>query len=359
MRFPISYVLPIRVESTADGELTNYLEWLATLVELIVVDGSPEPVFNAHGRLWASSDAVHVRPDADLLHLVNGKVAGVLSGIRRATCSSVIVADDDVRYDVESLRTMGAALERADVVRPQNYFEPLPWHARLDTARSLLNRMSGGDWPGTLGVRKAALVATGGYDGDVMFENLELVRTVTAAGGLADCPLDLYVRRLPPSTRHFWSQRVRQAYDEVARPARLAVWLSVLPAATFLASTGRARWVAAAAVSTIAAAEAGRRRAGGRRVFPVSAALLAPLWIVERAISVWLAVGAFVFLGGIPYRGRIVARAATPVRQLRRRLKASDATGTGALADRRLVAAADGRRYPRTASADARRRLRA
>src|SRR4029079_2928969 len=113
---------------------------------------------------------------------------------------------------------------------PQNYFDPLPWHARVDAARSLLNRvhsgdreLGSGDFPGTLGVRREAFVACGGYDGDVIFENLELMRTIEAAGGRVATPLDLYVRRLPPTTAHFISQRVRQAYDDFALPVRMAV----------------------------------------------------------------------------------------------------------------------------------------
>jgi hypothetical protein len=216
---------------------------------------------------------------------------------------------------------MTSALEGADVVRPQNYFEPLPWHACLDTARTLLNRISGGDWPGTIGVRRAMLIATHGYDGDVLFENLELVRTVLAAGGSEACPLDLFVRRLPPSSGHFWSQRVRQAYDEIARPERLAVWLSVLPIVLGLLAAGP-RWaVPTVAGLIIAIAEAGRRRAGGAQVFPFAASLVAPLWVCERAICSWIALAAYLTWGGIPYRGRIVRRAATPFRTLQERLK--------------------------------------
>jgi hypothetical protein len=164
------------------------------------------------------------------------------------------------------------------------------------------------------------VLATNGYDGDVMFENLELVRTVKAAGGVETVPLDLYVRRLPPTTAHFWSQRVRQAYDELARPGRLAVWLAVLPAIAVAVAARRWVWLETLALGSIVAAEAGRRRAGGRLVFPVTASLAAPLWIAERAICVWLAVGAQLLLGGIPYRGRIVARAATPSRRLQARV---------------------------------------
>jgi hypothetical protein len=154
-----------------------------------------------------------------------------------------------------------------------------------------------------------------------MFENLELVRTVTASGGVEAIPLGLYVRRLPPTADHFWSQRVRQAYDEFARPRRLAVWLAVLPAIALAATAGRWLWVEAAAVASIAAAEIGRRRASGRHVFPAAASFAAPLWVTERAVCAWLALGARLLLGGIPYRGRIVARAATPMRQLQARLR--------------------------------------
>ena len=102
-----------------------------------------------------------------------------------------------MRYDERTLAAVVAALETADVVRPQNYFEPLPWHACWDTGRMLLNRVTGGDWPGTLGVRRSALVATGGYDGRAMFENLELVRTIVAAGGREATLFDVFVREAP------------------------------------------------------------------------------------------------------------------------------------------------------------------
>jgi hypothetical protein len=67
-------------------------------------------------------------------------------------------------------------------VVPQNYFDPLPWHAAWDSARILLNRGLGMDYPGTLAVRRAAFLSAGCYDGDVLFENLELMRTLRSDG---------------------------------------------------------------------------------------------------------------------------------------------------------------------------------
>jgi hypothetical protein len=317
----VSYLIPIKYADAAGDELFSYLNWLSPRVELIVVDGSPSGVFAVHaGRCGVRVQ--HLPVDTDVAGFANGKVAGVMTGLRRCSHEAVIIADDDVRYDEAGLREMAEQLTCADVVRPQNYFRPLPWHAYLDTARVLLNRVSGGDWPGTLGVRRSVLVRTGGYDGNVLFENLELMRTVTAAGGTEAVAFGLYVRRLPPTTSHYWSQRVRQAYDEFARPVRLAVWLSVAPAAVALGLSGGWVWFIPAVAAAVVAAEAGRRKAAGRRVFPVATSLAAPLWIVERAVCAWLAVGSRLLWGGIRYRGRTIARAATPLSTLQSRFKA-------------------------------------
>ncbi|HEY8591871.1 MAG TPA: glycosyltransferase family 2 protein [Sphingomicrobium sp.] len=317
-RLPLSYVLPIAASASQDQALSTYLRALRALVDdLIVVDGSPPDIFRAHASVWGGV-ARHVRP---AVQTANGKVGGVITGVRLARQEVVIVADDDVRYGRAELERMIALLEEHEVVRPQNFFHPLPWHARWDTARSLLNRLGGGDWPGTLGLRRSALMAAGGYSGDVLFENLELVRTIKAAGGREAVPLDLFVERRPPETHHFLNQRVRQAYDEWARPGRLAAQLSLLPLAVVTARR-RPGLLALAVGMAVAAAELGRRKGGGERVFPATSALWAPAWLAERAVTSWLAVGTRLLLGGVRYRSARLRDAATPMKKLKARLEA-------------------------------------
>jgi hypothetical protein len=318
-----SYVLPIRWNDDESFEdLTAYLRGLPDWLELIVVDGSPEPLFRRHAEAWRSR-ARHLRPDP-ALQTPMGKVGGVLTGVREANNEAVVIADDDVRYDERALIRTVVMLGLADCVRPQNYFDPIPWHALWDTGRTLLNRSLGADFPGTLAVRRSSVLAVGGYDGDVIFENLELIRTLSAAGGTVLSPLDLYVARRPPGARHFMSQRVRQAYDDFAIPARMAGWLAVVPGLAVAALGRRWRPPVAATVGVIALAEAGRRRAGGRRFFPAAASLLAPLWVLERGICSWLAVRERVLRGGVNYGGGVVPRAASSMRRLRRRFAHRD-----------------------------------
>lgn len=313
-----SYVLPIAAEVPQLRALSGYLHRLSrTIAEVIVVDGSPGEVFKAHKQAW-SGFVHHLRPQQ---YTTNGKVGGVLTGVRAASHERVIIADDDVRYRTAELQRVLGLLRSFDIVRPQNTFHPLPWHARWDTARSLLNRLGDGDWPGTLGLRKSSLLGAGGYCGEVLFENLELVRTIEAAGGLSATPLDLFVERRPPTARHFLSQRVRQAYDEWARPKRLLTQLTLLPAAFALARSGRLR-LAGAAIVAIVAAEAGRRRGGGRAAFPASSSLWAPAWLAERAITAWLAVGSRLICGGVRYRNGRLRHAATPRGKLERTWRA-------------------------------------
>lgn len=299
-----SYIVPIRwADGAGRDELAAHLGKVAALgAEVIVADGSEPWVYSANRAAFASNVALHLAPDADLVCL-NGKVAGVLTAARRASHEALVIADDDVRYDREALvRTVGL-LTHHDLVRPQNFFRPAPWHACWDTARSLFNRAFGHDYPGTLAVRRSRLLGTGGYDGDVLFENLELIRTVAAAGGTEAAPLDLYVARLPPDARHFLGQRVRQAYDDFALPARMALWLTIVPGLLLAGARRRPTPPLAVAAASVAVAEAGRRRAGGRAVFPPSGSLLAPLWLLERGVCAWLALAVRLRHGGVRYAG--------------------------------------------------------
>ena len=322
-RIDATYVLPLKAPAPQSEEFTVYLAHLVDLVEVIVVDGSDLDVFSAHAAAWPAQ-VRQVAPDP-AYRCANGKVGGVLTGLDLASEDRVIVADDDVRYDETALRRVADLLTDHDLVRPQNYFDPSPWHATWDTGRTLLNRAVAADFPGTLGVRRDLLKATGGYDGDVLFENLELIRTIEAAGGRSCAPLDLYVRRLPPTAGHFWGQRIRQAYDELARPYRMAAELSVVPLVTVAVAQRRWGRLAAGILAVIATAEVGRRRAGGTAVFPAAAAVGAPLWVAERAVCSWVALAWRLRRGGVPYAGGIVARAANSPRELRRRL----GSGTG------------------------------
>jgi hypothetical protein len=321
----VSYLVPVRWGDGGEREaLAAYLAEIAPCcAEVIVVDGSPTEVFAANAAAFGAH-AIHVPPAPEEDWLM-GKVSGVRTGIRLARREKVVIADDDVRYEPEALRRIAELLDDHDLVRPQNYFGRLPWHARWDTARSLLNRSLGRDYPGTLAVRRSRLLAAGLYDGDVLFENLELIRTVRAHGGRVASPLDLYVARVPPSAAHFWGQRTRQAYDDFALPARMALWLAVVPLLLLSARRRRARPPIAATALSIAAAEHGRRRAGGAAFFPATASLLAPLWVLERGVCAWLAVLQRLRFGGVRYGDSVIPTAAHSERQLRRRF----ATATG------------------------------
>jgi hypothetical protein len=262
----------------------------------------------------------------------------VITGVRECSHEWVVIADDDVRYEPAALRRTLALLDEADLVRPQNYFSELPWHARWDTARSLLNRVFTGDpdfpvgdFPGTLAVRRSAFLRSGAYDGRAMFENLELMRTIRAAGGTVVTPLDLYVGRQAPHTAHFFSQRVRQAYDDFAIPARIGAFLAIAPLTAELLRRGRGRYLPLGALAAIGVAELGRRRAGGVERFPLSGALLAPAWVGERSICAWLALGSKL-RGGVPYSGRRLPYSATSMRRLRRRYDSGAAASSASAA---------------------------
>lgn len=319
------YILPLRW--TEDSQLSDLAAYLGRLVEWIpvtVVDGSDPELFERHAAAFPAG-VRHIRPEQggggdNTGSGANGKVAGVMTGVHAAEAELLVLADDDVRYTRESLTAVVNHLESADIVRPQNYFEPLPWHARWDTARTLINRAWSADYPGTLAVRRSALLATGGYD-PVLFENLELIRTVKAAGGQEKILPDLFVARRPPGRRHFLKQRTRQAYDDFAQPRRLAAELSLLPviaAAACLPRRCRGWAFLGLAAAPVIISGIGRHRNNGAAVFPFRAVWCAPLWALERAVCIWIAL-AFRLAGGVPYAGTRLGTAAHSEVELQRR----------------------------------------
>jgi hypothetical protein len=248
----------------------------------------------------------------------NGKVAGVVTGVRAARGERVVLADDDVRYDRAGLGRVLDLLHGADVVRPQNVFRPTPWHARWDTGRTLLNRSVAADYPGTFGLRRSTFLTMGGYRGDVLFENLEMLRTIRAAGGRERQAPDLFVVRRPPTARHFWSQRPRQAYDDLAQPWRLLGALAVWPFVLDCLARRRFRRLAGAAATVVGIAEIDQHHTSEKRAFPWTAGLWAPVWVLERGACSWLALGARFVAGGVAYGDVRLRTAASSNRHLRR-----------------------------------------
>ena len=155
-------------------------------------------------------------------------------------------------------------LQPARLARPLGH-RPLPAQPRLHRRPSVPGRRL----PGHLrAAPRGLLLAIGGYDGTALFENLELMRKVAAAGGRIVTRLDLYVPREPPTFAHFRSQRVRQAYDDWAMPGRMAAFLAIVPGLAWLLAQRRRRTALVAALAPAAIAEAGRRRARRHRSLP-------------------------------------------------------------------------------------------
>lgn len=324
-RLDVEVVIPVKWcggpgEAYRIDEMGRYLAALRHAVHHVtVVDGSPEGERRRHEEAWGAYARILV-PDAwpaAAARATNGKVVGAVTGIREARHELVVLADDDVRHTPDSLATMTRALEGADLVRPVNVYDAWPWQARWDGARSLVNVALATDWPGTFAVRRSTVLASGGWSAEVLFENLELWRTVQAMGGRTVALDGVTVSRRAPTPSAFWSQRVRQAYDDLAQPQRLVVELAILPALGTIART-RPRALALVLGAVVAVAHRGRHRVGTDRV-PPSVPLWAPVWLLERAICVWIAV-ATRLVGGVRYRGGRFRVAAHSVPWLTRRM---------------------------------------
>ena len=192
-----TYLLTIRRVRFDADEALRFREYFRLLAgagcEVLVVDGSPYEVFTAHAEAWVGA-CVHAPVDPQYKYL-NGKVNGIHTGVSLAAHERIILADDDIRYTPDDVRRMSEMLDSFEMVRPQNYLQPLPTWARTEAARMLINRawMAEGDYPGTLGVRREAMMRLGHYDGDVLFDNEEIVRHFRSHGARIAYARDFFI----------------------------------------------------------------------------------------------------------------------------------------------------------------------
>jgi hypothetical protein len=214
-----TYLLTIRrvkFDAKEAQEFGDYFRLLAAAgCEVLVVDGSPAEVFDSHEAVWRES-CRHEKVDPQYKFL-NGKVNGIHTGVALASHDAIILADDDIRYTRENIARMIDALDRHEMVRPQNHLSPLSaWWARTEAARMLINRgwLATGDYPGTLGVSRSAMLRVGHYDGDVLFDNEEIVRHFRLHNASIAYARDFFLLKRPPTFRKWVEQRPRQAYED-------------------------------------------------------------------------------------------------------------------------------------------------
>jgi hypothetical protein len=314
--FRCTYILPIRRVRARSAEAHELAEYFGELAregcEVVVVDGSSPEVFAQHNRAWRKV-CRHVTVDRKYTYL-NGKVNGVHTGVDLASCENIILADDDIRYTSADIRRACELLKRHDMVRPQNYLAPLPWWGKMEAARMLINRgvLRTGDYPGTCAFRRSACLRVGHYDGDVLFDNEEIVRHFILNGADVCYALDFFILKRPPTLRKWFEQRPRQAYEDFDMRAKTVLFMSLLPSTSILGFFNGT--VAALSfffgVSICAAVLAGRGLLRDRayNFSPAHVILYAPLWLLERSLSVYWALYWRLVHGGYPFGEQLLSR---------------------------------------------------
>src|SRR5947209_9448443 len=311
-----TYLLPIRrtkFSETETSELAKYFRALAECgCDALVVDGSPADVFERHDESWRSV-CRHESVDRSF-GFMNDKVNGIHTGVNLATTEKIVLADDDIRYRAGEVNRVCELLDEFEVVRPQNFLSPLPWWGRMEAARMLINRatLRTADYPGTCAFRRGTMLRVGPYDGDVLFDNEEMIRHFAGEGATVKYATDLFVQKKPPSFRKWIEQRPRQAYEDFSLRAKTALFFLIpivgVVAAALSGWKGIGLWAAVIFAVAVSLALIGRLRGVARQFFPWWVCIFAPLWILERSASTYWAVYWHLRYGGYPFGDKILSK---------------------------------------------------
>lgn len=287
-----SYVVVHEDAAASPDDLRSFANYLSTLsvtgCEVIVVDDTPSFERNRRVFRWVGR---HVAP-LPRHRALSGAVDPVRAAIDLASCEKIVVGNARVRHDAATLEATCALLDVHEVVEPQDYCDPLPWWGGIDAGRMLVHRGIEPlpDHGATFGFRRAAV--RGLHSLDAFDDGSEdCVRKLQGQGAVVHSAGDLFVRCEPPTLSAWLRDRARHANDDFALPLKTAFFFALLPVAALLVAfaSGPLAGGYAGALVVGSLALAVRGRAGATGVFPLRAALFAPLWMLERSISVYWA----------------------------------------------------------------------
>jgi hypothetical protein len=289
-----TYLVVLERETMVPDELRSlatYLSGLAVLdCDVLVVDGSPLPQFERDRRSlrWVGRHVAAL----PRYRGPSGTIDPIRVAIELSACERTIVADGNVRYSAEALDSMCELLDGHEVVEPQDYFDPLPWWSGIEAGRMLVHRGVEPlpDHGATFGIRRSAIRGLRSLD-SMLAPGDDHVRRLASVGAEVFPAIEVFVRRLPPPLRAWIDDLPRQAGDDFPLPVKTAFFFSLIPLAVLLAAFGGMRMVAgyAGAIAFGALAMAVRGRMGAGQFFPIRACLSAPLWVLERSVSVYWA----------------------------------------------------------------------
>ena len=308
-----TYVIAIERSENDAADLRSLAQYLSTLgvigCDVIVVDGSAPELFDEHRRVirWVARHMA-ARP----AHRTAAGIDPVAAAIDFAQTEKVVVADPAVRYTASDIDQLCDLLELHEVVVPQAYLDPLPWWGGIEAGRILVHRgiEPTGDG-GTFGIRRTAVRSLRSLDIPAE-EAEEPLRRLGLRGAEVFAAQDVFVRREPPGLSTWLRDRVRSADAEFAMPVRTVLFFAMIPVAFMVALFGGLRMAGtyAGAIAFASMVLAVRGRIGASPFFPLRACLYAPVWVLERSISVYWALWRKLQPSGVEAAGEFEAERA-------------------------------------------------
>jgi hypothetical protein len=152
----------------------------------------------------------------------------------------------------------------------------------------------------------------GHYDGDVLFDNEEIIRHFAYHGCTIAFANDLFVEKRSPLFRKWIEQRPRQAYEDFGLRSKTALFLILIPllflAGLFYGGKGVGVYLATVSFLSFSLALRGRLRGRAAEFFPLQCCFFAPLWILERTLSTYAALYWYFRRGGYPFGDRLLTK---------------------------------------------------
>lgn len=316
----LSIIIPVKIGFGKDViEFVKYIHYLSDQMthyeyEIIISNESDDEVFDyINNEMKNRTKVKHIMPDPTYRTGANDKLNGIYAALEYCTYEKILLIDDHYRVSKNTLEQLIPFYEIYDCFKMMPKFDKFPVSALLDLCGMyIINILDPKkQYCGHLCFNKTHITKFGFPSRDSLFDELaietHLKKNKCSTGYLKNVALEA-VQNI--STKRFWEQRIRYAYENMALPIRFAIYLSILPILISLLIMNPLLAVCFAislSMAVLLLAFIGQMIYGKKNV-PRFSFLLSPIWFWFYPFTSWIAIVKY-FSGGVMFGGRKIKKA--------------------------------------------------
>lgn len=316
----VSVIIPIKAKQqyVVEGFIDNIVNLARDVahdeIQIVISDESVGDVYSYIDTYMVNyTNVVHFVPRVEARTGANDKSNGVCEAFKYAKYDNILLVDDHFRLNRETIIKLEKYFDKYDVFKCMPKFEKYKLSVLIDLCGMFVINILDyrKQYCGHLAFKKSQFEKCGLPCRDALFDEFAFEKHLRKNGYNVGFVRDVSIDAVQEiTTKRFFEQRVRYAYENLAMPFRFLLYMLILPllisCAIIDVKVAENLIIACTAGVTVIALIG--QVLYGRDICPKYTFLLSPIWFWFYPVTTWMALVCF-FNGGVSFGGNKVKKA--------------------------------------------------